>query len=56
MSQVDEDGFTIKIMNFIIDHKMDTYTAVAKDDKYIVTRCGQKKLKKTTTEWKLLIK
>ena len=56
LSQVDEDGFSMTMMECIIDHKMDAATAVPKDDKYIVTRRGQKKLRKTTTGWKLLIK
>ena len=56
LSQVDDDGFTLTMMDGIIDHKVDTATAIPKSDKCIVTRRGQKKLRKTTIGWKLLIK
>ena len=54
--QVDSDGFAMTIMEGIIDHKMDKAIAVAKSDKYIATRRGQRKLRKTTMGWKLLVK
>ena len=56
LSQVDEDSFSTTMVEGIIDHKMDTAVAIPKDDKYIVTRRGQKKLRKTTIGWKLLVK
>ena len=56
LSQVDSDGFTVTVMEGIIDHKVDANTAVQKGDKYITTHSGQKKLRKTTTGWKLLVK
>ena len=43
-------------MEGVIDHKMDHATAVSKSDKYIATRRGQRKLRKTTCGWKLLIR
>ena len=43
-------------MEGIIDHKMDPAVAVSNSDKYVATRRGQRKLRKTTKGWKLLIK
>ena len=42
LSQVDDDGFALTMMEGIIDHKMDTAVAVPKYDKYIVTCRGKK--------------
>ena len=56
LTQVDANGFSKTMINSIIDHKMDKTTAVSKTDKYIVTDRGQKKLRKTTCGWSLLIK
>ena len=56
LSQVDSDGFTVTVMEGIIDHKVDANNAVQKVEKYISTHSGQKKLRKTTTGWKLLVK
>ena len=43
-------------MEGVIDHKTDPAMAVSKSDKYIATCRGQRKLRKTTSEWKLLIR
>ena len=56
LTQVDAEGFSKTMMESIIDHKMDESTAVSKADKYIVTNRGQKKLRKTTCGWSLLVK
>ena len=56
LSQVDSEGFSTTIMEAIIDHKKDESTAISKEDMYVVTRRGQRKLRKTTCGWKLLIK
>ena len=56
LSHVDSDGFTMTMMDGVIDHKMDTATAVPKRDKYIATRRGQRKLRKTTKGWQFLVK
>ena len=55
LSQVDSDGFSMTVMEGIIDHKMDASAAVHKSDKYITTRSGHRKLRKTTSGWKLLV-
>jgi len=56
LTQVDSDGFTMTMMEGIIDHKKDTDVAVSKSDMYVVTRRGQKRLRKTTCGWKLLVR
>ena len=43
-------------MEGIVDYKRDPATELSKDDKYVVTRRGQKRLRKTTVGWKLLIR
>ena len=40
LTQVDSDGFTMTMMEGIIDHKIDTDVAVSKLDMYVVTRRG----------------
>ena len=44
------------MMEAVIDHKKDKSTAISKTDMYVVTKRGQRKLRKTTCGWKLLIK
>ena len=56
LTQVDEDGFSLSLMEGIVDDKRYPVTALSKDDKYVVTRRGQKRLRKTTVGWKLLIR
>ena len=56
LTQVDSDGFTMTMMEGIIDHKKDESTAISKDDKYISCPRGQRRLRKTTKGWKLLVK
>ena len=45
LSQVDSDGFTMTMMEGIVDHKIDTEVAVTKNDMYVVICCGQKRKK-----------
>jgi hypothetical protein len=56
LSQVDSDGYSITMMERIIDYKKDDTVAVHKNEIHAVTRRGQKRLRKTTQGWKLLIK
>jgi predicted hotdog family 3-hydroxylacyl-ACP dehydratase len=53
-SQVDSDGHTFAIMSEIIDHKSDG-TAVSKDDGFEAYGQGQRRPKRTTRGWKLLV-
>ena len=56
LTQVDSDGFTMTMMEGIIDHKKDANVAVSKIEMYVTTGCGQQDLRKTTCGWKLLIR
>ena len=53
-SQVDTDGRSYVMLDTIIDFKKDE-TAVPKSEQYIITKSGQKHMRKTTTGWKLLV-
>jgi hypothetical protein len=56
LTQVDADGFSLTMMEAIIDYRKDEALAVSKADKYLVTPQGQKRLRKTTIGWSLLVK
>ena len=56
LTQVDLDGYSLSLMDSIIDHQRDPSQAILIEDKYITTKSGQKWLRKTMKEWKLLIK
>ena len=56
LTQVDSDGFSTTMLEAIIDYRKDEATAVPKADMYVVTSRGQKKLRKTTIGWSLLVK
>jgi hypothetical protein len=56
LTQVDEDGFSLTMLDAIIDYRKDEAVAVPKVDMHVVTPRGQKKLRKTTTGWSLLVK
>ena len=55
LTHVDSNGFTLNMMEGIIEYWKDAATAVTKDGMYIVTKRGQKKIWKTTLGWKLLV-
>ena len=56
LSQVDADGYSSPLMEGIVDYSKDQAVAVPKSDMYVVTRRGQKRMRKTTQGYKLLIK
>ena len=56
LTQVDSDGYSLSLMDSIIDHCKDPSQAIPIEDKYITTKSGQRRLQKTTKGWKLLIK
>ena len=56
LTQVDSDGYSLSLMDLIIDHQRDPSQAIPMEDKHIMTKSGQKRLRKTTKGWKLLIK
>ena len=51
LSQVDDEGHNILLMRDIIDYKKDEAIAVPMEDKYLLTRSGQRRLRKTTQGW-----
>jgi hypothetical protein len=53
-AQSDIDGHTYNILDGIVDYERDP-SAVAKSDKYITAKSGQRHLRKSTKGWKLLI-
>ena len=56
LTQVDLDGYSLSLMDSIIDHLRDPSQAIPMEDKYITTKSRLKWLRKTTKGWKLLIK
>ena len=56
LTQVDLDGYSLSLMDSIIDHQRDLSQAIPMEDKHITTMSRQKQLRKTTKGWKLLIK
>ena len=56
LTQVDSDGYSLSLMDSIIDHQRDPSQAIPMEEKYIMTKSGQKRLRKATKGWKLLIK
>jgi hypothetical protein len=56
LAQVDSEGYSMTMMSAIIDSKKDESVAIAKDDMYVITNRGQKRPRKTTVGWSLLVK
>ena len=56
LTQVDLDGYSLSLMDSIIDHQRDPSQAIPMEDKHITTKSGQIRLRTTTKGWKLLIK
>ena len=55
LTRVYYDGFTLTIMEGIIDSQKDAATAVTKEEIYIVPKRGQKNILKTKLGWQLLV-
>ena len=53
-SKVDSEGFSHSFLSGILDFAKYT-TAVQKGYQYIITKSGQRRMQKSTVEWKLLI-
>ena len=47
LRQIDSEGMSTTLMESIADLKKDD-SAVSKQDKYLVTPCGQRRMRKTT--------
>lgn len=54
LSQVDIDGHSKLLLNQIVDYQKES-SAVPMEDKYLVTRSGQRRLRKTTKGWNFLV-
>lgn len=50
LSQVDEEGFSYDILDYIVDHQKDG-TAMARADGYTTYTSGKRSLKKTVKGW-----
>ena len=55
LTLVDFDGFTLTMMEGIIDYWKDAATEVTKDNMYIITKRVQNKTQNTTVGWQLLV-
>jgi hypothetical protein len=55
LTQVDEDGFSLTMMSAIIDYRKDEDVVISKTDMHVVTRRGNKRPRKTTVGWLLLV-
>ena len=56
LTQVDDDGYSLTMLKAITNYRKDEAEAVAMKDKYLTTTSGQKRLRKTTIGWTLLVK
>ena len=54
-SSVDDHGHRQQILDSIIDHATDR-KAIKMDNKYVVTKSGQNRLRKSTLGWQLLVR
>jgi hypothetical protein len=55
ISQVDHDGISTTLMQGIVDYRRDDSVAIPKSEKWVTTRTGQRRLRKSTIGWKLLV-
>ena len=55
LCQVDSEGFSLALMEGIVDFRCDESVAVPMEEMYIILKTGQKLLRKTTAGWDLLV-
>ena len=55
LAQVDQNGHSTLMMKEIVDYRKDSATAVPMSDRYLVTPSGQRRSRKTTKGWDLLV-
>ena len=53
--QVDSDGYSLMLMEAIVNYRKDESVAISMEDKYITTKNGQRRLMKTMAGWDLLV-
>ena len=56
LTQVDSEGFSVTLMEAIVDYRKKHGVAVDKPDQFVVTKRGQKRLIKSTKGWSLLVR
>ena len=56
LTQVDSDGFTLTMMDSIINYERDDAIAIPKSNAYVATQRSRKRHRRTTVGWKLLVK
>ena len=56
LTQVDKEGLSTTSLKLIIDYGKYEYLYVPKHEMYIATPRGQKKMRKRTVGWSLLVK
>lgn len=54
-AQVDADGFSHMLLDYIADYKKDG-NAIDKADSYVITKSGRRRLRKSTNGWHLQVK
>ena len=54
-SSLDENGFSKLLLDCILQHQKDD-SAVDKADKYLITKKGRRRLRKSTVGWKILVR
>lgn len=55
LAQVDLNGHTTLLMKGIVDYRRDPAVAVLITDKYLMTSSGQRRHRKTTQGWEILV-
>ena len=55
LSQVDDEGFTLTHLDAILDHRKDS-TALDGREAYATTKGGQRRLRKSTRGWSLMVR
>ena len=55
LTQVEADVFYLTMLDAVIDYWKDEAFSIPKADIHVVTRRGQKKLRKTTIGWSVLV-
>ena len=56
LTQVNSNGYSLSLMDSIVDHCKDPSEAIPIEEKYITTKNRKRRLCKTTKGWQLLIK
>jgi hypothetical protein len=56
LTQVDSEGYSLTMMEGIVDHREDESTAVSKADAHVTTKRGQRRRRKTTAGWEIQVK